>query len=410
MADPRSFASFRKPPAPAPAAKSAVDWPVYSAAALPGTGKLPLPAGSKVRLLPEEARQLKQLGWKEGEPIPGGLADVLDTIVQEQLASTRDLAGLLPVPADTPPVTARTIEIEALPADKQAEILALTRQMIEREKQKAASPALAMAPGVQQAIALGEAGAAPEVTANLAQPTGAWSAGPARGAEFHTGKVNLQQLAQQVAAERAARNEAGPTVMPTPEPAPEPVAHADAGATLAICPHCGWDQTRPDDIEPTTIDKQWFLAMVLSTGADDIRFRKDVPLFGGAVVVTFRTLTVTEEGLAWEQVGFDRLAHRYLNAADQMRAFQHYRLVLTLESVTRSGSGLIRVADHTTESPDDRETILPSVVAWLKGVVLPHENLLRAVEHAFLQFQRLAAKLEENHQNADFWAGIGAQP
>jgi hypothetical protein len=97
-----------------------------------------------------EKKQLESIGWEKGTPVPGNAAELIAAIQQEA-----SVEGLLPVPADTPPlVVPPPIDISRLPQAKQQELREALEQAgryhDEFREQEAAAAGLA--PGVAEAM------------------------------------------------------------------------------------------------------------------------------------------------------------------------------------------------------------------------------------------------------------------
>jgi hypothetical protein len=172
------------------------------------------------------------------------------------------------------------------------------------------------------------------------------------------------------------------------------------------CPHCGWDLERPDEVEPTEEDKLGYLAMLLGGAA--VRFTKDVPLYGGQLVVRFRTLTYPERCLTNEQAGWDLRSGKIFGDGEYFNNLIDYRLVLSIERVILADRGEFPVPEATSaERLDGEHTVLPRLRDWFTEQVLPSEMVVMAIKKEFIRFQALIEKLTATASNPDFWAGIG---
>ncbi len=426
---PTNFANFRKPP-------TASARPAATAASLPGPGKLPMAPGSLIRLTAAEAKGLGDLGWTPEDPVPANLPE----IIEQHAASARNVHGMLPVDPNTTPVTLDgTIDISALPAHRRAALLNEVQGMIQRDKSVQRTFAdrgdQPLPPGVDAALALSarmvakpaaRPQAAPQGKPTLAQavgkvsdnlqqsppqtftaPPGGWSAGPPRGEEVDLNlsndpRENLRLLAAQQAARQAPQQEeAAPAV--EEEPAQSP----GTGAYEENCRHCGWPHDRPDEIEPSPADKYYYLAMMLGTDGDT-RFRKEVPLLGGAVVVNFRSMLSIESDLVWSQIAADRKAGKFETMYEQLDLIQRYRMAASIESLEYRSGGVVRVPEPMTIAPSGGDTAIVDISDWINREVLVSEHLRMSVLGAFTKFQGLCEKMEANSQNQDFWEGIAA--
>lgn len=336
---------------------------------------LPFMAG-QVILTPMEKAELRKHGWKDGDPIPTNMASL-----HAAAAAARADADTLPAvnaegfkPLDVP----QAIDIQQLPREKQTELArALEQAKLQARSyaRQAAAQVDGAGPGVNEAI-----------TAGLAAPF------------------------------EAATVEAPPQSAPPPAAAPAPAEEDEAGgaALPKACPNCGHDLLRPAAAEPTVEDKlRWLVAQ---EGGQ--RFTKDYSLYGGRLVVTFRTLTAAEADMAWRQIAVD--GTRSVRASVPEPEDTHWRNLMTYRLVM----GLARVWTPT-QGPQDNLTIdawqvdredypapntkVYAVLSQVTDALLPTENVRRVVGAAFHAFQLLAEHLEANAANDSFWPGIGQQ-
>ena len=330
----------------------------------------------------DEKAILEPLGYAAGDSLPGDFAAKLAAALAESAAARQDTN---PVPPGTPAFRAPTpTDIASLPPAKQAELRAAIKDATRYAAAATAAPPIADAgPGINEALAVA---ARAEAAAPAARPN-----------PYHDPDGLYLPPARPLAPP------------PTPPPAPEPDPPPDTGAllTVANCPHCGWDLEKPDEIEAGPLDVHAYLAMLL--GGAGVRFRKDVPLFGGRVVATFRTLTVTETDLVDAQIGHDYRAGKVTGAGDYLKQTHLYRLALGLERLALDNRGAAAGPAAVQAGPDgDAPTILPRLVAWLHEQALPSESLRRAVVREYARFQALVEKLEARAADPGFWPGIGS--
>lgn len=95
----------------------------------------------------------------------------------------------------------------------------------------------------------------------------------------------------------------------------------------SICPHCGWDTKNENVREPSDEDRLEFIESVLG----ERRFRKAVPLVGGNIVATFRTVTVPEEDAITEILNQDLASKEIQNTTEWTLVYNRARLVVMLE-------------------------------------------------------------------------------
>jgi hypothetical protein len=220
--------------------------------------------------------------------------------------------------------------------------------------------------------------------------------------------------------------QAKPDAVPTPPPVHrhEPTELGVGGVTLTHCPHCQWDLSIPDMAEPPYADKMSFLHCMIG----DKPYLKEIPLFGGAVVVTLRTLTTKEIDRIYGQAYKDRQDGKLPNELDYWERINRYRLMLQLQSFRSNGAngfskdlpdGYSQATNPTATgfwvtaeqegNMSPGETGLPDIEAWLVDEVLKTEAVFRVVNNACNQFNRLVARLEAMADNTDFWKPTGEQ-
>ncbi len=186
-----------------------------------------------------------------------------------------------------------------------------------------------------------------------------------------------------------------------------------------ICGQCGWDQSQPTIAEPTDDEKLGFLHTLLGMK----NFTKIYPMFGGAVEVTFRTLTVSEldslykEAFRAQQIGVIKTTGDYYEYINRLR------INLQLQSLKGTEVALHHVLPESLElwedflkeatatdqehnyqeQGSDQATIHDQIRDYIIGTILKTEVLQRTVTHECNKFNRLVAKLEARVDDSDFW-------
>ena len=403
---PLDLSAFRRGrPDVAAAAVATAPAPPAAAAGVGFSGTLPFVPGVVIRPTPGEQAVLDRLNIS-AQAVPGNLAEAISAAQAAALASTSDavVSRLSPVPPGTPALHVQLRAIEDLPPEHQQRLVEQVRQMQEAGRRLDALPTIEgpAAESIRRAM-LAVAKADLDDAAAVAKPPSSYgslpSAAPAApvvpapaapAASTTPDKARIEEL-------EAALSAAVARLPPPGEETPS----GDAG--LGRCQHCGWDLAAPDETNPTEAERHAYLAMVL--GGEKVRFRRDVPMFGGAVVVRFRTLTQVEAEMTYTQALADERAGRLQSFAATMQAVIDYRLPLQLESLM-TPSGFIRTPDASAVAPDDGEpTPLPILVRYVDATVLPSETLQRAVVAELASFNRIVEKLESNARNDPFWAG-----
>jgi hypothetical protein len=196
------------------------------------------------------------------------------------------------------------------------------------------------------------------------------------------------------------------------EPSPN-----NAGTEIhpVLCPHCNWDLRIPDVPEPPYSKKMAFLHTVLGQQC----FTDDTELFGGSVIVTFRTLTIREIEVAYKQAYRDRETGRAQTELDFWERVNRYRLFMQLKNIRtlKPEHGFVHDLPDGL-SPDTNaearkhwevpaaepgDTILRAIEDHITSKVLKTEALFRVVNAACNQFNRMVSKLEAMVDNSDFW-------
>lgn len=409
---------------------------------IPGTsGTPPLPVGKVVqtqgkRLTAEELRVMQSVGWKEGDPIPQNMAAILDAAAAEMIADANEF--VTPVPLDTPPVRDTTVPIESLPASERARISkiqqdmrqALAQENQERQLQQEQREMSQLPPSVREAAMLASKTSkqtqnAPTIEVDDDISKARQPAAQARRPEARpqarqaptTGVATNPSAADFVAGQYQTREQAEAYAQEVKNWEGEPAA-TGAAPSVQICRHCGWNQAQEDIPEPDYHDKMAFLQSVLGQKP----FVKEYDLYGGAVQVTFRTLSTQEADACWKQVNHDVLKRNLTSELDMHEKVQRYRTCMqTLRLTSREfdheqPDGLTSVYNPNAtafwtfdpESIPEGETPLPLVEEYMFKHVFRTETVGRTVTVILQQFNRLVAKMEAMVDNADFWKATGA--
>lgn len=362
------------------------------------TGTPPLPFGKPIQLIapdslmPSERAELEKYGWKEDVPIPTDAAKLIEAVKAEMMAAEQNLPP--PIDPRTPPLQVETFDISKLSQDQRARFeerlrttfkASAAEKVAEAEQAAESAKLLRVHPSVQKAM---QVASAPDV-------------------EIEDDSIKVTAVGERT----------------TPKPAPLAESKSEASETgadkvLSHCPHCNWDLSMPDIPEPPYGDKLAFLHAILGQKS----FTKDYDLFGGKVVVTFRTLTTPEIDVIYKQAYRDRELGRLPTAIDFWERINRLRLVLQLQGLrsTQIGDkggffhdlpdGLNREASPNatsfwkTKEPDtSADTPLPAIEKHMTDKVLKTEALFRVVNMQCNQFNRLVARLEAMVNDSDFW-------
>lgn len=373
------------------------------------------------------------VGWTEesGQALPATPEG--RKALHAAIAAARDK----PINLDTtrPPLQVTTVDIETLPPEKQAQLQATMQAIVMGENARAAQVNAATRSPVKGGAAV-DAAATQAVTAfKTAQAAKAGvpqsvivppvPAFPAQEQTYHVPKPASVPAPQPTPVPVAQ-----PT--PVPQPIPKPAATPQsvpsetgaANVTLTTCPHCAWDLSLPDTVEPSHETKLEFLGCLLG----DKPFTQDYPLFNGEVLVTLRTVTTRELDTIYQQTHTELLDGKIKTQDDFLETINRYRLMLQIRKITSPSTMAMNVdlPDGYSKSKngyasgfwvtEDREaefspteTGLPAIEEYMMTNVLKSETLFRVTSVACRQFNRLVAKLEGMADNSDFWKPT-AQP
>jgi hypothetical protein len=307
-------------------------------------------------------KTLQQFGWKDGDAIPA------------------DLGSLMLSMKETLPASKKTdvlVDRELMSEEQVASIETMLREAAQYAKKKKQNEEIeeksaAMSPSVAEAYRkIAEEQPAPEIIDDRAAPA-AEPAPPAEPAETQ--------------------------VIAVPAEEPKPAA--------VFCPRCGWDARMKFDIVPTNRDKEDFLSTLLGGQ----RFRKKYELFGGKVVVTFRSVLAEENKLIYRQLVLDQAVDKVRTEAEWFVQLMDYRLACALDTITNdSGKVLAEMPELVMPTgPIDADGQTP-VVAQLDIInknILAQEATRRLVGTHLRQFQRLIEGLEAMALEPSFWTGI----
>jgi hypothetical protein len=204
-----------------------------------------------------------------------------------------------------------------------------------------------------------------------------------------------------------AQTEEAPAQQDAAEPAAAAAETVGQDLPVAYCPRCGWDMRMKFEAVPTDRDKEDFLATLLG-GA---RFKKTYALFGGRIVVTFRSLLAEENKLIYRQLVLDQQENRVATEAEWFVQMMDYRLACALESIADKNGKIIAqvpTLDEMAFTPDKDKplgTPLPQQLALIEKN-LAQEATRRLVGTHLRQFQRLVEGLEAMALEPNFWNGI----
>ena len=392
------------------------------AAQLSREGKPPLATG-KAYVTSETAKQLRAVGWEEGDPIPPDLGQRLAEIQQEVLKERQDskLEDSELAAGWTPP-KAKFVKIEELPADKQEEIqqyLQEYKQVQEQAKQQqqyeqqldARIPENITGPQrdmMRQQIAAGEAAQAQRnmaegcVIDDREQPPAKPLGDVPTGKQF-AGNLGNPSLADKI--EQAAQAH---TQQAVPEREEEPVVE-DTHIHATNCPRCLWPLSQAFEVEPSDEDKQSFMAAILAM----TRFSKRYSLMGDNVVVFMQSMTTQDAELVSTQLNWMVRKGMIIGDAEYWTYLMEFRLMLMVTKIEIGGNVAYTLPEQSKwlglsglTSQEVQPTLLPHLRKYFYTHAAPSEPMRRILTQTHRGFQQLVEALEAMTQHPDFWTGI----
>lgn len=393
--------------------------PSAVAAQLPFDPNLPpIPTGTMV-MTDNTRAQLRKLGWKDGDPLPGDL-NVQITEIQRRIEA--EVAAASPnVPPNYKPVKpGKIVDISELPPEYQEElrqsIVNAKAHMVAYEEYQARQNKIesmipeGAAPSVAQAIRENAAAAfmpsasvapirTPEAMVTEALPPGD---GRKVGSVDGISPV-FAQLEQAKQAQAASKQPEAPAPEP---PAPEPSAGGEL--PLSHCPRCLHDLRLTIDVVPTEADKLTFTAGLLGGQ----RFVKEYSHLGNNLTMTFRSLTVRERQMVNQQLTYDIDAGKIRGDAEYFLALMEYRMIMELASLASADGKMTKIVPEIKtipyEPPADGspETPLVPMKEWFYDEIVNTESLQHMVSTQYREFQRLVEVLEARSKEEGFVKGI----
>jgi len=347
-------------------------------------------------LTDEELALLARGGYRDGDPVP----DLSDTAAGRKLRAQIDYVGYdatntegkTPIDPATPPLVIKPARnIKDLSPAEAAKAATAFKEMGElyskmegaraaAEAQKAQDsvpPELASIPGYLEAMATTRQ----QPSIDIIDDVGLTGGAP---------KLRLKQR-----------------IVPEPEVAVESAVEVVTSSQDYIphCPRCLHNLNGPL-CEPTQEDKIGYIALIMG---DQKRFRKTVSLFGGRIIVTFRSLLTSEENLALVQIDEDTHNNKFANLILYTATLEDYRMLMSIESVQRKGKQTLEIApigDYEFDS-DVNTTPLPEFKAWLDDELFSAFSLRNTVSKSHWEFAQILQYLESRAPDDPFFDGIG---
>lgn len=177
------------------------------------------------------------------------------------------------------------------------------------------------------------------------------------------------------------------------------------------CPHCGWDVNKSELVEISDGDKLDFVQSILGGK----RFKKVYSIFGGALNITFRTLTTAESDMAYKQIILDAqndVQSKIIgDTSFYWKTLMSYRCTMAVERLDSSqGITEIPPIDEIEADPEKAKGSLNTKVYHLFDdlveQIMPTELMRNTITHLYTEFQSLCEKLQVMAESKDFWTAI----
>jgi hypothetical protein len=361
----------------------------------------PLPVGvhytiPDAKLLPPQDRALlKSLDWKEGDPIPSDLPEILagtaavNALVDEY---TSDDDRRIPQIAEQS-VNLTEVALNSLPAEHREEVEAFMQDVQTELSGDAKKPKPVISP--------------PRVSPSVREQA---KQALLRAKSQQTRDIAAQQANSEFAGvdpgvRRVLENtevlQESPDEPEEPQEAAAQPKAADTGLSSAHthCLRCGFPADKPDLVDVTESDKlSWLQSMV-----GDQPFRKTFSMYGGRVTVTLRLLTPSEQDMITAQQWRDLAEERYAKP-DYIQFQERYIIAMSLVAV--------RINDDDYQFPeraegwqvDDEKDRVRSIYQYVYAGEGPLKStpLARIVSQSLRDFFALTNKLEAMAYAADF--------
>jgi hypothetical protein len=203
---------------------------------------------------------------------------------------------------------------------------------------------------------------------------------------------------------------------PPPDKKEEKASPAmDAGLLSANavnnCPHCGWDVNKSELVEIAENDKFDFVQSILGGK----RFKKVYEIFGGALRITFRTLTTAESDMAYKQIILDAqndVQSKIIgDTSFYWKTLMAYRCIMAVEKIDSSQGvteipPISEIEADAEKASDLRNTKVAALFDDMVEQIMPTELMRNTVTHIYTEFQSLCEKLQVMAESKDFWNAI----
>jgi hypothetical protein len=188
----------------------------------------------------------------------------------------------------------------------------------------------------------------------------------------------------------------------------EPETEVDDEAKKDFCPACGTNLKLLKEREVDDEDKNRWLRHILGEG----RFSKTYDLYGGQIIITLQTRTVSELEAVFEQLKREPVVTdgTLLGVEPEfLSKLNGYMLVYALESV--SGVEVppykaVTEENYPAEGDDDKIS-LPVARAYRERLASLSPALLASMGDCLVDFDHLTTTLRQHGADSDFWLTTG---
>lgn len=326
----------------------------------------------------DTARQMAVIGIGPNDPIPPNLADQIASVTArfhaDEVAARKEVAAIGATNRLKPPPMRDISELDPRAIAELAEFAKQYKEAMSRPQ----APAMALPPQIAAAVA--------SVTQMIQ---------PATGGET---EVVIEEEVPDPAPAAPATNSAA-----------EPTSDTGAASEDVVCPKCFHDRRVEFKAEPTKEDTRNFVVAILSGQ----RFFSQASLFGGELIVTFRSLLTREAEAVLQQLRYDMLDGKLASEAHYMARMGDYRLALGIAKVAdKNGAPIVEIPNETqfgdvVEQEKTHRTVALQMYEWFIDNLAKNETARRIYGQQHRQFQRMHEALEVRAADPNFWNGIG---
>lgn len=349
-------------------------------------GSMPLKPG-EIILTEREKVKLRQMGWKDGDPLPGDFGKFVSMAQQEVSDELRAAKPPQHLKSKIP----ATIDISQLDSTRQAELSRYLQQFKEMAPNlEAAATANSrfeeLTPAAQKAMK--DAGAGIEVVD---------SRDPVQGMQRLVDEAEGRLPADKTAENSDLDEDDEPTA-----PASSPTG---AVGPPLICQRCGHQHSNPVK-EPDQGDVMAY-AMAILGGQS---FRKSYDLLGGKVSVVFKQPDTNLADMALTQVAREK-RHELLGEGESLRKLMIYRMLMSLESVTVGNESYQLGQDITAFMSEPCKNGDQNSIAELERRIISqppfqNESIWRMCRMVYERFDELLGILDTRAEEPGFWSAI----